>query len=37
MSFRHTHCLDNKDMLDIHILKKNTFLQNIPLVLVSVR
>ena len=36
MSFRHTHCLGNKYMLDVQILKKTPFSQNIPLVLVSI-
>ena len=36
MSLRRTHCLGNKYMLDVQILKKTPFSQNIPLVLVSV-
>ena len=36
MSFRRTDCLGNKYRLDIQILKKTPFSQNIPIVLVSV-
>ena len=37
LSFQHTHCLGNKYMLDIKIIKKTPpFLQNIPHVFVLV-
>ena len=36
MFFRHTPCLGNKYMLDIQILQRTPFLQNMPLVLVSI-